>query len=114
MSNHIWCFLKKKKNFTGKNLEEIFFSNFCFGSEHVRYVKPNLVLVHFQGVPKIKVAQNVLKHALILEFLSSDEFVFLRGRGWEFPKIKVAQNVLKHALVLEFLRSNEFFLSEKV
>ena len=44
----------------------------------------------------MKVAQNVLKHALVLEFLKSDKFFFLGGGGCQ--KIKVAQNVLKHAL----------------
>ena len=62
------------------------------------------------GPRKKKVAQNLLKHALVLEFLRSDKFFFWWGGGGQ--KIKVAQNVLKHALVLEFLKSGKFF--EKV
>ena len=65
------------------------------------------------GVPrkkKKKVAQNLLKHALVLEFLKSDEIFSQWGGGGQ--KIKVVQNVLKHALVLEFLKSGKIF--EKV
>ena len=47
------------------------------------YGKPNLVFFSFSvvggGGQKIKVVQNVLKHALILEFLKSNEFVFWGG-----------------------------------
>ena len=57
---------------------------------------------------KKKVAQNLLKHALILEFLKSDK-IFFAGWGGGGPKIKVVQNVLKHALVLEFLKSGQIF-----
>ena len=59
------------------------------------------------GVPrkKKKVAQNLLKHALVLEFLKSGKIF----RWWGGQKKKVVQNVLKHALVLEFLKSGKNF-----
>ena len=58
------------------------------------------------GPPKKKkVAQNLLKHALVLEFLKSNKNILLVGGG--VKKIKVVQNVLKHALVLEFLKSGK-------
>ena len=50
------------------------------------YVKPNLVLSQIpfmmggRGAAKKKVAQNGLKHVLILEFLRSDEIC--GGGGW--------------------------------
>ena len=50
MSNQIWYFFEEKK-----------FVNICMLVQ--TYVKPNVVLVQ-----KIKVAQNVLKNALIFEF----------------------------------------------
>ena len=56
---------------------------------------------------KKKVAQNVLKHALISEFLKSNE-ILCSVRGGGGGGIIVAQNVLKHALVLEFLKSDDF------
>ena len=61
-----------KKKFEKKNLKKIFFL--------VRtYVKPNVVFSKIPftpgsgGGPKIKVAQNGVKHGLVLEFLRSDE-----------------------------------------
>ena len=54
------------------------------------------------GSQNMKVAQNVLKHALILEFLRFDDIFFVGG-----PKNESCSDVLKHALTLEFLRSNE-------
>ena len=73
MSNQIWCFLRK--NF------EIFFwgLNICKAKSGVSSFRG--------GGGQIKVAQNVLKHALVLKFLSSNEF-FVGGGG--VLKIKVA------------------------
>ena len=58
-----------------KNLDKNFWTTFFFANLAQTYVKPNLVLSHLglgvQG-PKIKVAQNGLKHILVLELLKSD------------------------------------------
>ena len=53
------------------------------------------------GVSKKKVAQNLLKHALVLEFLKSDKKISSGWGGGGLQK-KVAQNLLKHALISEF------------
>ena len=50
------------------------------------YVKPNLVFskISFMlggGGPKIKVAQNGVKHGLVLEFWRSDEIFEIWGEG---------------------------------
>ena len=61
----------KKKIWIKKNLKNFFSVQ--------TYVKPNLVFSKFPlcwgggGGPKIKVAQNGVKHGLVLEFLRSDE-----------------------------------------
>ena len=67
-----------KKKFELKKFENNFFS--------VRtYVKPNLVFskISFMlgGGPKIKVAQNGMKHGLVLEFLRSDKIFKIWGGG---------------------------------
>ena len=98
-------------------------------------IKPNLERTSPVGCPKIKFAQNYLKHNSVLEFLKSEERweetiwrwrVRYGGRGVNggragvrkcikpnldrtspvgCPKIKFAQNYLKHISVLEFLKS---------
>ena len=57
------------------------------------------------GLKKRKIAQNVLKHALVLEFLNSNKNFLFKGGGC--LKKKKSWNVLKHALVLEFLKSEK-------
>ena len=58
MSNQIWCFMfeKRKKFFSGKTI-----LNFFFG--------PDICQAKSGVSPKIKVAQNVLKHALICKLI---------------------------------------------
>ena len=59
------------KNLKKKNLKKKFF--FLVWT----YIKPNVVFSKIPftlgGGPKIKVAQNGVKHGLVLEFLRSDE-----------------------------------------
>ena len=49
-------------------------------------IKPNLQRTKYsgsgggEGGPEIKVAQNVLKHILVLEFLKSDEIFKIRKK----------------------------------
>ena len=85
---------------------------------HFRWLA-GLNIIIFLGL-KREVAQNVLKHALVLEFLKSGKFFFLvkkfkTDRQKRFnrqksvitqdtAKKKDAQNVMKHALVLEFFK----------
>ena len=66
---------------------------FCLGGEGIFWIYflgPNIheaksgVSSFSGGSPKIKVAQTVLRHALVLEFLSSDDFLRVGGgRGSE-------------------------------
>ena len=80
------------------------------------YVKPNLVLSHFQwlwfggfpGSPKNFWVLTYVKPNLVLS-----DFQWLWwgwwGEGVHSQKVKVAQNSLKHTLISEFLRSDEIF-----
>ena len=77
--------LNFKKFELKKNFENFFFLVWT-------YVKPNLVLsqVPFtdgggKGGPQKKVAQNELKHILVLEFLRSDDFL---GVVWEWGGVQ--------------------------
>ena len=68
------------------------------------------------GGVKKKVAQIVLKHALVPKFLKSDVFwvVFFFWGGGGCQKTKVALTGMKRVLVLEFLNFDEIFFSEKL
>ena len=59
------------------------FSKF-FSGQNIRQAKSGISSFYEGGVPKIKVAQNVLKHVLVLEFLSSDDFLWGRGEEMGF------------------------------
>ena len=105
-----WNFLKSGKFFLGGGGQKKKSCSEC-AETCSRFAIFEIWQIFFlDGVKKKKVVQNVLKHALVLDFLKSGKKNF-----GGVKKKKVFQNVLKQALVLEFLKSGKKnFVCEKV
>ena len=75
----------------------------------------SFLVIWGDGGKKIKVPQNVLKHALILEFLKSDEFYyyfFWGGGGSKKQSCSKCAETCSHFRIFEIHEIS--FLSEKV